>query len=94
MRYRTHISLNIPLLQIQQLNVGGNTKCRLINPSKREVGRVSKTYLNDIIADVSCKTEVNQCRNTATVINWFKNLSDKLSVNLSNLTLLNSIHLF
>ena len=33
--------------------------------------------LNDIIADVSRKTEVNQWRNTATVINWFKNLSDK-----------------
>ena len=37
----------------------------------------AKKYLNDIIADVSCKTEVNQWRNTATVINWFKNLSDK-----------------
>ena len=33
------------------------------------IGRVSKEYLNDIIADVSCKTEVNQWRNTATVIN-------------------------
>ena len=34
-------------------------------------------FLNDIIADVSRKTEVNQWRSTATVINWFKNLSDK-----------------
>ena len=49
----------------------------MINPSKSEVGRVSKKYLNDIIADVSRKTEVNQWRNTTTVINWFKNLSDK-----------------
>ena len=49
----------------------------MINPSKSEVGRVSKNYLNDIIADVSRKTEVNQWRSTATVINWFKNLSDK-----------------
>ena len=49
----------------------------MINPSKSEVCRVSKKYLNDIIADVSRKTEVNQWRNTATVINWFKNLSDK-----------------
>ena len=58
-------------------NFRNNTKCRLINPSKSEVGRVSKRYLNDIIADVSRKTEVNQWRNTATVISWFKNLSDK-----------------
>ena len=41
-------------------NFRNNTKCRLINPSKSEVGRVSKKYLNDIIADVSRKTEVNQ----------------------------------
>ena len=58
-------------------NFRNNTKCRLNNPSKSEVGRVSKKYLNDIIADVSRKTEVNQWRNTATVINWFKNLLDK-----------------
>ena len=55
-------------------NFINNTKSRLINPSKSEVGRVSKNCLNDIIADVSRKTEVNQWRGTATVINWFKNL--------------------
>ena len=49
----------------------------MINPSKSEVGRVSENYLNDIIADKSCKAEVNQWGNTATVINWFKNLLNK-----------------
>ena len=58
-------------------NFRNNTKCRLINPSKSEVGLVSKKDLNDIIANVSCKTEVTEWRNTAAVINWFKNLSDK-----------------
>ena len=58
-------------------NFRNNTKCRLINLSKSEVRRVSKKYLNDIIADASRKTEVNQWHDTATVINWFKNLSDK-----------------
>ena len=58
-------------------NFRNNTKCKLINPSKSQVGRISKNYLNDIIADASRKTEVNQWRNTATVINLFKNLSDK-----------------
>ena len=75
-------------------NFRNNTKCRLINLSKSEVRRVSKKYLNDITADASRKTEVNQWRDTATVINWFKNLSDKHKGNLSNLTLLNPIHLF
>ena len=35
-----------------------NTKCRLINPSKSEVGLASKTYLNEIIAEVSKKKVV------------------------------------
>ena len=52
-------------------------KCRLINPSKNEVGLVSKCYLSNIIADVSKKTKANQSRNTSTVIDWFKNLADK-----------------
>ena len=34
-------------------NSKSDTKCRLINPSKSEVGLVSKTYLNDIIVSVS-----------------------------------------
>ena len=50
-------------------NFRNNIKYRLINPSKSKVGRVSKNYLNDITVDVSRETEVNQWRNTATVIN-------------------------
>ena len=54
-----------------------NTKCRLINPSKSEVGLVSKSYLSNIIASISKKTKVNQWRNTSTVTDWFKNLAGK-----------------
>ena len=58
-------------------NFRNNTKCRLINPSKSEVGLVSKSYLSNILASISKKTKVNQWRNTSTVIDWFKNLADK-----------------
>ena len=57
-------------------NLRNNTYCRLISLSKSKVGCESKSYLNNIITDTSCKTEVNQWRNTATVINWFKSLLD------------------
>ena len=57
-------------------NFRNNTKCRLINPSKSEVGLVSKSYPSNIIASISKKTKVNQWRNTSTVIDWFKNLAD------------------
>ena len=48
-----------------------------MNLPKSKVGQVSKNYLNDIIDDVSHKTEVNQWHNIATVINWLKNLCYK-----------------
>ena len=60
-------------------NFKSNTKCRLINPSKSEVGLVSKTYLNDIIAEVSKKSGVNQWRSTSAVIKSFKALPNKHS---------------
>ena len=65
------------ILKDHKENFRNDVNCILINPSKNELGRVSKNYLIDIIADVSRKTEVNQWRNTATVINWFKNILDK-----------------
>ena len=60
-------------------NFKSNTKCRLINPSKSEVGLVSKTYLNDIKAKVSKNSGVNQWRSTSTIIEWFKALPNKHS---------------
>ena len=58
-------------------NFNENTKCRLIDPSKSEVGLVSKHYLNSIISIVAEKSGVNQWRNTAIVIDLFKNLPNK-----------------
>ena len=46
--------------------------CRLINPSKSEIGVVSKKILDRINADVIKATRVNQWKNTTAVINWFK----------------------
>ena len=58
-------------------NFRNNTKCRLINPAKNEIGLVSKKYLETIIKNVSNKIRVNQWRNTATVIDWFRSLPQK-----------------
>ena len=58
-------------------NFKNNPKCRLINPSKREVGRISKAYLSNIISTLAGEIRTNQWRNTQQVINWFKNLWHK-----------------
>ena len=64
-------------LRDHKANFKNNTKCRLINPSKSEVGLVSKHYLSSIINTVAEKKGVSQWRNTSTVIKWFENLQNK-----------------
>ena len=64
-------------LKDHKANFKNNTKCRLTNPSKSEVGLVSKHYLNSIFSKAAEKSGVNQWRNTSTVIKWFENLQNK-----------------
>ena len=58
-----------------------NTKCRLINPTKPELGKISKMKLAKIVVDVKKKTKVNQWRNTDSVLTWFKGLNNKSKLN-------------
>ena len=53
---------------------------RLINPSKSEIGKISKHILDKInILDKSLliNTKLNQWKNTPDAISWFQNISDK-----------------
>ena len=54
-----------------------NTKCRLINPTKSELGRVSKQMLAKIISTVKSKSQLQQWKNTHSVIEWFTKLENK-----------------
>ena len=54
-----------------------NVKCRLINPSKSELGKVSKRILSNIVETVRNKTKLNHWKNSESVINWFVNLQGK-----------------
>ena len=51
--------------------------CRLINPTKNELGKISKRILKQINQETLKKTEVNQWKNTSKVINWFNNIENK-----------------
>ncbi|PIK40481.1 hypothetical protein BSL78_22671 [Apostichopus japonicus] len=55
----------------------GVVPCRLINPAKSEMGKVSKVILDNINQEIRNAIEVNQWRSTSTVIKWFKSLKDK-----------------
>ena len=51
--------------------------CRLINPTKSEIGKVAKQILSKLVAKVKAKTGYNQWKNTDAVIKWFKEQPDK-----------------
>ena len=57
-------------------NFRSNPTCRLINPSKNELGKVSK-QLVEKINSITEKLQRNQWRNSEAVLKWFNNITDK-----------------
>ena len=53
--------------------------CRLINPAKSELGKISKSILDKINKSIKNKLMCNQWKNSKDVINWFQNLNHKNS---------------
>ena len=61
-----------------------NSSFRLINPSKSDIGRISKKILDKINQRAIQETKVNQWENTNTVIASSKSLPDKSSLSFVN----------
>ena len=51
--------------------------CRLINPSKSSVGKISKVIFDKINDHIQKETSVNQQKDTSSVIEWFVNIKEK-----------------
>ena len=49
-----------------------NPECRLINPAKTQIGRVSKTIVQDICVSLRQALNINQWRSTKDCIKWFE----------------------
>ena len=58
-------------------NFDNNPKCRLLNPAKSEIGKISRSHLQRINSEIRAATSLNQWRNTSTVIEWFRNIGSK-----------------
>ena len=52
-------------------------KCRLINPSKSHIAKVSKGILDRINLEIRRKSKLVQWKNSGEVINWYKKIKDK-----------------
>lgn len=58
-------------------NFRNNPSCRLINPTKPEVGKISKQILDKINKGILATTKVNLWKNTAEMLRWFDSITNK-----------------
>ena len=58
-------------------NFNNNPTVRLINPTKNELGRISKAILDTANKNIREAMGLNQGRNTDTVIDWFQGIRNK-----------------
>ena len=58
-------------------NFQSNPKCRLINPAKSEIRKVSKFFIENINTKAQEMSSVNQWRDTDSVITWFERIRNK-----------------
>ena len=58
-------------------NFANKPTCRLINPTKSEIGKISKVILDRINDKITTTTNINQWKNTSSVIEWFKKIENK-----------------
>ena len=70
-------------------NFFNNPKVRLINPTKSEVGKISKLILDEIISTVRRISGLSQWKSTDNVIQWFKSIEKKKSKKFIQLDVMN-----
>ena len=58
-------------------NFPNSPKCRLINPTKSEIGKISKIILDNVNSKIRVNSDLNQWRNTSAVISWFQAIPNK-----------------
>ena len=83
-KYFANVGLQLKITLVLKTNPNcrlipsaNNSKCRLINPIKSEIGIVSKEYIDSINKIIREKTYVNQWRNSGSVVTWFQNIENK-----------------
>ena len=65
---------------------------RTLNPSKPEIGKISKQILERKIHVIRQMSGLNSWKNTKAAINWFKTIENKKRAKLSYLMWNNFIH--
>ena len=61
-------------LKDHKTHFNNDPKCRLINPTKNEISKVSKQILSKVVDEIRSKLRLKLMKNTNSVINWFEEL--------------------
>ena len=82
-----HLPKTFISLKDHKVNFYSKPPCRLINPTKNELGKISKKKNNNntakqISQKMLKKTEFNQWKNTSNFINWFSNIENKKGLSI------------
>ena len=64
-------------LKDHKTNFANNPTCRLINPTKSEIGKISKQLLDRINTTLVSKLKLIQWKNTKAVLPWFTGIQHK-----------------
>ena len=75
--YKTCYRESFVTLKDHKDNFRNNPKCRLLNPTKCELGKISQQILSKIVLKLRRITKYEQWKNVYSVIEWFKKLEDK-----------------
>ena len=68
-----------------------NLKYRLFNPTKRQLGKISKHILQQISTNIRTALNMNQWQNSSEVNKWFKNIKNE---NLPTFTVFDILELY
>ena len=60
-------------------NFQNDPKCRLINPAKSNIGKISKQLIQEVNKEIREKLELKQWQSTDEVLKWFNKIENKKS---------------
>lgn len=66
-----------------------NPQCRLINPTKSEIRKISKSILDNINTKLRTAPTINQWESTHDILNWFKTSKNKNESTFINVGIVN-----
>ena len=62
-------------------NFYNNPQCRLVNPTKSDLGKIAKQIVEKIVINVKHKTGLNLWKNTYSCIDWYRSIQNKQRYN-------------